>query len=115
LVHFNCLGDVENLNETIDDSKMVRSESIASIESIEIDRPLDEIVGTGDVSKEETEIEVKADEEIKEIEKEEIKTETEPEEDQMEVSINKEPEEEPAAEVKKCFFEIFFFFFFEIF
>ena len=101
MVHFNCLGDVENLNETIDDSKMVRSESIASIESIEIDRPLDEIVGTGDVSKEETEIEVKADEEI---EKEEIKPETEPEEDQMEVSIHKEPEEEPEAEVKKNFF-----------
>ena len=58
LVHVICMGDIDNLNETV--GRLERSESIASIESVEVDRPLDQVIS--EVAEKETEIEMKSDE-----------------------------------------------------
>ena len=52
------MGDIDNLNETV--GRLERSESIASIESVEVDRPLDQVIS--EVAEKETEIEMKSDE-----------------------------------------------------
>ena len=92
-----CMGDVDNLNDTV--GRMERSESIASIESVEVDRPLDQVVA--EVAAKETEIEMQSDEpELEgpqpEAQDPEIKEEKVSQE-QMEVD---QPPEESKPEVK---------------
>ena len=102
-MHFICKGDAENLLNETAEARLVRSESIASIESIEIDRPLDEVVhadgGEMCLMAEETEIEVKTEEEPTDV----VMAKVECEEEKMEVDIKEEPalpeeEEEPVPE-----------------
>ena len=92
------MGDIDNLNETV--GRLERSESIASIESVEVDRPLDQVIS--EVAEKETEIEMKSDEpdlesEIQ-LEPQEIKAENDSQEkmeiDQSEAeSLSKMKEE----------------------
>ena len=73
--------------------KMSRSDSIASIESIEFDRPLDQIIKKEDFQLEETEIEIKAEDDDERIEENEIKSES-----TMDIDVKSEIEN-----VKKVF------------
>ena len=96
-MHINCQDDIANL--TLDASmaenepKMSRSDSIASIESIEFDRPLDQIIKKEDFQLEETEIEIKAEDDDERIEENEIKSES-----TMDIDVKSEIEN-----VKKVF------------
>ena len=104
LVHVICQGDAENLLNETGGPKMERSESIASIESVEVDRPLDELVQI--TQSEERQIEIKPDEEMKEEPDEqvgeEIKTEVTEDMEAEEKSQEKmEVDNQPDAEAER--------------